>query len=335
MPTPPDLSNLSDRALLTEYALRLRTAPAACEEDRRLLLAPLLGSSLMPEGAQLNSALEGLSLEELGAALANYCERNVPGHGDSRKELDDDGVTKQQRACARSVALVVGRNSLEEQPDGSFKLDNQPLHERVKNLCRDEPFREQSTARGARGTGFLFEDSLHLMTTNHVLLHPQEGDDPSALRVVFGFHNLTNVTSLPAASVFDVAHIESRSNDLMRLRLNRPVALDGIEPLTPSAHPVQPGSRVYAVGHPYGLPMKVTGSAGVSTATRPQHLQADLDTYACSSGSPVLHAETHAVVGVAVRGAIIFLNDHATDCQHSMLCSILYPGTEFVAIEHA
>ncbi len=58
------------------------------------------------------------------------------------------------------------------------------------------------------------------------------------------------------------------------------------------------------IGHPAGLPTKVSGGAKVRDAGPTGHFVANLDTYGGNSGSAVFNAKTGLIEGILVRGEI-------------------------------
>ena len=61
------------------------------------------------------------------------------------------------------------------------------------------------------------------------------------------------------------------------------------------------GTEIYIIGHPFGLPMKVAGNARVESIDD-NYFRASLDAFRGNSGSPVFRADTHAAIGIYVRG---------------------------------
>jgi hypothetical protein len=87
--------------------------------------------------------------------------------------------------------------------------------------------------------------------------------------------------------------------DFAIVRLDREVV--GRSPVQISSRPVVKGDRVYTIGHPCGLPMKVANNA-VVLSSRDVFFVTNLDTYGGNSGSGVWLEDTHELVGILVRG---------------------------------
>ena len=61
--------------------------------------------------------------------------------------------------------------------------------------------------------------------------------------------------------------------------------------------------KLYVIGHPNGLPLKIADHAVVNSDVAESTFQATLDTFHGNSGSPVFNATTHHVVGILTGGA--------------------------------
>jgi V8-like Glu-specific endopeptidase len=59
---------------------------------------------------------------------------------------------------------------------------------------------------------------------------------------------------------------------------------------------------VYALGYPWGLPIKFSGVGAVNKIFDDGYFSAPVDTFGGNSGSPVINSNTHEVEGVFVRG---------------------------------
>ena len=61
------------------------------------------------------------------------------------------------------------------------------------------------------------------------------------------------------------------------------------------------------IGHPVGLPLKISAGASVRDASKVGYFVADLDTFGGNSGSPVFNTATKLIEGILVRGDDDFL----------------------------
>ena len=89
--------------------------------------------------------------------------------------------------------------------------------------------------------------------------------------------------------------------DFAYIELDRPVF--GREPLKVRTRgKIKKNDKVFVVGHPTGLPVKVAGDSYVQTISNNIYFQANLDTFGGNSGSAVLSEVTGLVEGILVRG---------------------------------
>ena len=65
---------------------------------------------------------------------------------------------------------------------------------------------------------------------------------------------------------------------------------------------IEDNAKVYAIGTPSGLPVKITIGAKVFDNSHEFYFNTNLDTYGGNSGSPVFDNKTHMVEGILVRG---------------------------------
>lgn len=91
---------------------------------------------------------------------------------------------------------------------------------------------------------------------------------------------------------------------------------------------VTKGTKVMMIGHPLGLPMKITIGAQVWHTDDQWVFTANLDAFSGNSGSPVLDQETGMVEGILVRGGEDFIDQEdgtttlniCTEADNSELC---------------
>ena len=62
------------------------------------------------------------------------------------------------------------------------------------------------------------------------------------------------------------------------------------------------GDKMMVIGHPVGLPLKISAGAAVRDASQQGYFVTDLDTFGGNSGSPVFNTATRLIAGILVRG---------------------------------
>lgn len=235
---------------------------------------------------------------------------------DDRKEIFqvEDAALK---LAAQSTALVIDTYRLKSINSAEYEFSASNYGEEY-NLCSDEPFREQTAAGFC--SAFLVAPNK-MATAGHCISNQDDCDGAS---FVFGFgydvqgKDLSRVSKSQAYSCKRIIERKEVSSgaDYALVELDRPV--DAIAPLVIANEEVTPGLGLNVVGHPAGIPTKV--GAGVVRATLPlDYMITNLDTYGGNSGSAVLRATDHAVVGILVRGETDF--EYRGNCRVSKQCT--------------
>lgn len=192
-------------------------------------------------------------------------------------------------------------------------------------LCPGQKFAEQPI--GAFCSGTLVGEDL-IMTAGHCITDQGKCSDA---RIVFGYNvdvlNGAANTTVPAANVYSCKSIVSRAldtnptpaslqanggpgADYAIIKLDRKVT--GRQPLPISRLSVPAkGDKLFVIGHPVGLPLKVAGNATVRDASPKYFFNTDLDTFGGNSGSAVFSARTNLIVGILVRGDVDFVDSPA------------------------
>jgi hypothetical protein len=199
-----------------------------------------------------------------------------------------------------------------EPAGGGYRLATDPFGERY-NLCPGEKFSEQPL--GAFCSGSLVGEDL-VMTAGHCIKDEVGCADA---KIVFGFA-VTSAggkapTEIPQKDVYSckeivTRHLESGGPDYALIRLDRKVA--GRKPLPINrGNKIKNGDKVFVIGYPVGIPLKVSGDASVRDASKPGFFVTDLDTFGGNSGSPVFNAANNLIEGILVRGAEDFVDTPA------------------------
>ena len=158
---------------------------------------------------------------------------------------------------------------------------------------------------------------------------------------MFGFNSQNNGI-IQKSSVYSCASIVKTSEistsrkfeDYAIIKLDRPVT--GVKPLRfRKKGKVRSGAKLYVIGHPDGIPMKVTDGAKVRSFiklnlsmpedfffekhdfydNRSDVFVANLDMFAGNSGSPVFNARTGLVEGILVEGEDDYKFDANLGCM--------------------
>lgn len=221
------------------------------------------------------------------------------------------------REAADSTAAVVRNSALTRKSNGMTTVKAETF-QKVMGLCDSEPFATEPS--GAFCSAFLVGDDL-MATAGHCI------DTARCAQSSFVFsYRMSSQSQAPteveSSEVYACKSVVERSQtgseDYALVRLDRPVR--GHRPLTLARRSAQPGDSLIVVGHPSGIPTKVT-DGGIVRSVKPQYFTASLDTYGGNSGSAVFNQETLEVVGILVRGESDFVYDSKNRCSISNRCA--------------
>lgn len=187
------------------------------------------------------------------------------------------------------------------------------------NLCSDEKFREQDTAAFCSGT--LVGPDL-VLTAGHCI---EDITDCQSTSLVFGFAVKSEgvlpktVNSNEVYRCKDIVKTQrvNTGADFAIIRLDRSVSNHMPRAIRASGD-VPADASLVVIGHPVGLPTKITSGGKVRSAANADFFVADLDTYGGNSGSGVFNVSTGLIEGVLVRGEQDFVSRGS--CVVSKVC---------------
>lgn len=198
-----------------------------------------------------------------------------------------------------------------------FQITGATLEQR--GMCKKEKFSDQITA--ARCSGFLIGKDL-IATAGHCVTSPS---DCSANSWVFDY-SLTKKDQkeiiVGADSIYKCKKViksvvdDETKNDFAIIQLDREVKDRKFLLLRRSGSPKVKDS-VVVIGHPTGLPSKVSDGARIRSL-KSTHFIANLDTYGGNSGSAVFSTRTGFVEGILVRGE----NDYVRSPEGCMVSNV-------------
>lgn len=270
-----------------------------------------------------------VSPNHFGSSASSFSASSKSIYGkDDRREVSDSDVLHQQ--AARSVAALFALDSLAVDTAGNWILPRTPVLTDL-DWCPEERFSDQSAT--ATCTAFLINDTQ--MATSAHCVKPDWDDMADGLAcnnlaVVFD-HRHPAQGGLETDQVYHCKELAGHFMDpsgadwsvfeLKRAVTDRPALAFFSE------HHIPDGATLSVIGHPLGLPMKVSGNAQVLDQSSKEFFVSDLDTYAGNSGSPVFVRQAGEsvllVAGILSRGAVDFeqvLKDNGQTCQQSRWC---------------
>jgi hypothetical protein len=312
------IPNLPTGASLPRVALSVTRAPttaAAVTSARRRTTVPILSCIVFLWGCAPAGPAPDVS-DHASAGKADFLD------GDGF--VDPVGVPEGSlREAARATMLV----ALERHWDGAPTLDwtrdtvqlaTRPAREQY-DLCPDVPFGDEPSVDFPWvGSAALVGSRLVAMAGHSISLLQGEHDGCADIKLLFGYALRPGVGARDATAVerqdrYSCARVLARrytasgipglppfdqTEDYALIELDRPV--QGREPLTLGPVP-EVGDEVVAIGHPSGLPMKLSSRGKVRNTSSGFLFAASVDAMRGSSGGPVVD-ERGRWIGLVAAG---------------------------------
>jgi S1-C subfamily serine protease len=271
----------------------------------------------------------------------NYAQRRGVIYGDDDRidpylvkdqrllDLTKSTVAVVQRSSLVSASSFAGRSSGTPSPSpspgpsnsGKYTLKTTPFGSAM-GLCTSERFYKQPT--GAFCSGSLIGPNL-VLTAGHCI---ESEADCKTTSFVFGFAMTSENEATTTFSAENVVHckrivsreLQNDGADYAVVEIDR--AVTHVQPLKlADTAKLKVGTPLIVIGHPSGLPVKLSGGAAVRSLVGSDtgYFTANLDTYGGNSGSAVFNPQTGEVEGVLVRGETDFVRQG--NCRVSYVCT--------------
>lgn len=220
---------------------------------------------------------------------------------DSRIDINSSKNSMHQELASSVAALIPGYVTRIDRSDRSIFLMGLTLAD-TSRVCSSERYAHQQSVSTC--TGFLVAPDK-LITAGHCIRNESDCEDA---QWVFDYKLKSEqedfVESIPLDSVYTCKRVVKSSlgifikKDWALIELDRKVV--DRKPLKLNAKKPSKNDKIFTIGTPSGLPLKVaTGS--VRSVRIGNYFNTNLDTFAGNSGSPVFNANNE-VIGILVRG---------------------------------
>ena len=264
-----------------------------------------------------------LSLFSTGT-LAQNIPKVVYG-ADNRVEVYE-APSSMQSVAARTAAMIpIDRLTLTVSETDSTLRTYSTRQSKLKDngICADDRFADQPTP--GMCSGFLVGPDL-IVTAGHCA-RSLTACQSNAWVFGFAMDQATQSAgmNIPAGQVYRCKELVNQKlnsfegSDHALIRLDRVVT--GLTPLNlRTTGKIEDNTGIVVIGHPMGLPTKVSDGANVRTNVHPHYFVANLDTFGGNSGSAVFNTNDLSVEGILVRGETDYKYNSAKGCQEVFVC---------------
>lgn len=259
---------------------------------------------------------------------------------DDRKEIYTDSYLNKNIGPA--VGIMTSPVFLTEIQNG-FQMDFDSISSSSNvGLCEGELFSHQPTTT-VNCSGFLVAPDL-LLTAGHCMNHLEmdmvngmtnycsdfvwvfdyKYESKSLIKTAFPKENVAQCKKILYAKLKYTAPTDHSAavfgDDIALIQLDRKLNRPYLKLSTSENFKV--GQRVYTVGYPTGLPLKITPNGKIKDNTFENFFTSSLDILGGNSGGPVLN-ESHEVIGVVARAFpdIDYVYSEKKECSVPASCS--------------
>lgn len=233
---------------------------------------------------------------------------------DNRKDVYETmNATLKTQSQATAMMISLGHFQIKDRQNLSFSFPHAKTIKETMNLCSGQKFEGQKNP--GRCSGFLVGEDV-LVTAGHCYLSQTTAQDACKNFAWVFDYKLKNAKDDPTQTVYGenvylckevVAATFNGTDDFAVIKLNRKVK--NRKPLQYRTSGALLGNEsVAAIGHPSGLPTKITDGGKVTNIANAKKFSSTLDTFQGNSGSAVINTKTGLVEGILVAGKIDYVN---------------------------
>lgn len=231
-------------------------------------------------------------------------------YGDDNRIDTFESTSALYQRLAKSTAAQVSKEKMKVRGN-TVELHGPALGQQFR-LCEKERFYHQPFIANCSGflvapdiiasAGHCFEDRSDCTQSSWVFNY--KVDDAKQRQVSVSTNDVYKCTEILEQSLTD-------KTDFALIRLDRPVV--GVTPVKLATKEITVGTKVVMIGHPSGLPQKITDNAVVKSVSATE-FKATLDAFQINSGSAVFNAENGELVGILVRGLVDYRTNKEYQC---------------------
>ncbi|HOI41481.1 MAG TPA: serine protease [Elusimicrobiales bacterium] len=222
-----------------------------------------------------------------------------------------------QRLADSTAALFRARDVRLDPASGNASIDLGRTIRDKFNLGEEERYGDQPF--GSFCSSFLAGEDLVVTAAHCFTEYAPEDTNISYKDTVFVFGYAVPragvfPTEVPAVNVFAFkelvsARYDKNGADYAVIRLNRKVPAERFPLAVNRGAAPAPGARLFTIGYPSGMPVKIAGGAGIRRVHADKgFFVTDLDAFKGNSGSPVFNADTMMIEGVLTRGGTDYIH---------------------------
>ncbi len=265
---------------------------------------------------------------------------------DNRQDVYEVSSALHKTLAQSTAGMVDVRHFKKASREGFFDMEYTSTLEDAMNVCPSEKFSQQQIAPNC--SGFLVGPDT-LVTAGHCFKGGQTPENVCRGNAwVFGFemkssnHNPTR--DIPVSNIYTckkvVAAELNSTMDYAIIKLDRPVV--GRKPLAfRNSGKIPNSTSLVVIGHPTGLPTKVTQAGKVTHNSNYTTFSGTLDTFAGNSGSAVFDAQTGLVEGILIQGKTDYIPSKKGDSNSCMVVNSCddngnncVGGTEYGSVQY-
>lgn len=238
-----------------------------------------------------------------------------------------------KKELAQSIFGKISSHMIFKKGEFYYPMSNRTYGESNRLCQKNDPFYEQQAL--ATCTAFLVAPNI-LATAGHCIVTKSDCENSTWIKnYILETDDQIAVEKFPIKDVYHCKTILARElsretkSDFALIELDRVV--NESKPLELSKeNENMAGQKIFIMGHPSGLPLKISDDAYVFSET-PVYFSSNLDSFHGNSGSPVFDQNSLEVKGILVRGNDDFYKT-TTGCQILNVCTedgkqCLFPPT--------